>query len=832
MAIFSNDLKDILKRLANKEFSSSEERDDLLNGLAAQPNVKARDVTWMLFRPDRAIRDTGIRLLQKLKDGETVDLFLGECKTKPEAAVRAASGLLFSLGIPGAEARIAQLAGSQNPKEKDLSGVAKKIILEAPVTKSIEPALWQLASSGTGEERAAYLMRLGTIEFDAAAIPKWQKLAQDHDKSIRERALETLAHRAPVQSVDILVAQLPSASYSIQQSLVEALTKAAAGLGPDFAQRILPLMASGDAQTRSAVLKILLGMGHRRELIKRYIIFSKSLAGWARDRALESMKAFESDLLEPTIELLSDPDEEVRASAMHVAASFEDKRIIPATIRLLKDPDWWIRISAVETLGHLGDPSAVDPLIEMLTDADVRWSAVEALGRIGDVRALPHLGKLFGDPSPDIRIEVIQSLVHFKHPQVMKVLEQVAQTDPSRAVRARALDVIDEIAKRDHTTIEGAEQMKQTALAARATQGEPRLHQYLIVTRNQGASDFHLAVSMPPIVRTAGVLTRAQAEPFTAELTEGMLREILTPLQLEKLAREQQLDFCYYIASAGRYRANIFIDQKGWNAVFRVIPEKPPTIAEIGLPPHLAEIADFHQGLVLLCGPSGSGKSTTLAALVNLFNETRHDHVLTLEDPVEFVHPFKNCLVNQREVGTHTTSFARALRAALREDPDVIVIGELRDNETVSLALTAAETGHIVLGTLNSTSAPKAIDRIIGSFPNEEQAQIRTAMSESLKYAIAQRLVPSKEPGKLVAVFEILKGTGSVANLIRDEKTYQIYSAMQIGRAQGMQTLDEALRELLKQNKIAPETAYMIAEKKEDFEPLVSQEFLKGRTMV
>jgi len=465
-------------------------------------------------------------------------------------------------------------------------------------------------------------------------------------------------------------------------------------------------------------------------------------------------------------------------------------------------------------------------------DQDVRWWAVEALGAIGDVCALPHLGKLFGDPSPDIRIEVIQSLVHFKHPQVMKVLEQVAQTDPSRAVRARALDVIDEIAKRDHTTLEGAEQMKQTALAARATQGEPRLHQYLIVTRNQGASDFHLSVSMPPIIRTAGLLTRAQAEPFTAELTEGMLREILTPLQIEKLGREQQLDFCYYIPSAGRYRANVFIDQKGWNAVFRVIPEKPPTIAEIGLPPHLAEIADFHQGLVLLCGPSGSGKSTTLAALVNLFNETRHDHVLTLEDPVEFVHPFKNCLVNQREVGTHTTSFARALRAALREDPDVIVIGELRDNETVSLALTAAETGHIVLGTLNSTSAPKAIDRIIGSFPNEEQAQIRTAMSESLKYAIAQRLVPSKEPGKLVAVFEILKGTGSIANLIRDEKTFQIYSAMQIGRAQGMQTLDEALRELLKHQKIAPETAYMIAEKKEDFEPLVSQEFLKGRSMV
>jgi len=307
-----------------------------------------------------------------------------------------------------------------------------------------------------------------------------------------------------------------------------------------------------------------------------------------------------------------------------------------------------------------------------------------------------------------------------------------------------------------------------------------------------------------------------------------MLKEILTDTQWAVLQKEHQIDFCYFIPQAGRYRANVFFDQRGYNAVFRVIPEKPPTIAEIGLPQHLAEIADYHQGLVIICGPSGSGKSTTLAALVNLFNETRSDHILTMEDPVEFVHPFKQCLINQREVGTHTVSYARALRAALREDPDVIVIGELRDNESISLALTAAETGHIVLGTLNSTSAPKAVDRIISSFPIDEQPQVRASMSESLKYVIAQRLLPSKEPRKLVAAFEILKGTSTVASMIRDEKTFQIYSAMQIGRSQGMQTFDEALRDLIERQKIAPETAYMAAVKKEDFEPLVSPEFLKS----
>jgi twitching motility protein PilT len=294
------------------------------------------------------------------------------------------------------------------------------------------------------------------------------------------------------------------------------------------------------------------------------------------------------------------------------------------------------------------------------------------------------------------------------------------------------------------------------------------------------------------------------------------------------LEQQHQLDFCYYIPQAGRYRGNVFHDHKGYNAVFRVIPEKPPTIQELGLPAHLAEIADYHQGLVLICGPSGSGKSTTMAALVNLFNETRSDHVLMMEDPVEFVHPFKNCLINQREVGSNTRSFARALRAALREDPDVIVIGELRDNESITLALTAAETGHIVLGTLNSTSAPKAIDRILSSFPVGEQPQIRASLSESLKYVIAQRLLPAREGRKQVAAFEVLKGTTNIANMIRDEKTYQIYSAMQIARSQGMQTFDEALKDLVKREQITAETAYMAANKKEEFEPLLSADFLKG----
>jgi twitching motility protein PilT len=828
MAIFQSDARATLKRLADKTYGSSQERDELLTRLGAAEGLGARDVVWMLFRPDRAYRDAAVAILHRLNQVETVDVIVAECKGKPEAAVRSTTSILFSLGIPGAEQRLAELATAGQPEAQE---VARRLLLEAPVLPALEPVLWLMANSGRIEDRLAFLSRLGGAPIDAKSIPRWQRLAHHPEKAIRDRALATLAQHAPDSSIDLFVEQLSLVDYSTQQLLVAALTAASKGQGLAFADRILPLMAAGDAATRSAVLKILLGMPDRRELVKRYIVFSKTLAGWARDRALESMRAFGSDLLEPTIELLSDPDQEVRSAAMSVASSFDDPRIVPATIGLLQDDDWWIRIAAVETLGRLRDRRAVPALTEALNDVEARWSAVEALGRIADPSAVPALAKLLADPAPEVRIEVIQAMRHFDHPQALESVRQAAAQDPARPVRARALEIAQEMAAGRQTHLADEDKLKQAALAVTAGQGEPRLNALLIATRNKGASDFHLAVDQPPLVRLAADLLRAQGAPYAAGQTEAMLREILSEPQWERLGRERQLDFCHFIPNAGRYRANVFIDQRGYNAVFRVIPERPPTIADIGLPPRLADIADFHQGLVIVCGPSGSGKSTTLAALVNLFNETRHDHVITMEDPVEFVHPFKNCLVNQREVGTNTQSFARALRAALREDPDVIVIGEMRDNESVSLALTAAETGHIVLGTLSSTSAPKAIDRIISSFPVDQQGQIRASLSESLKYVIAQRLLPAKAARTQVACFEILKNTLPVANMIRDEKTYQIPSAMQIGRAQGMQTFDDALRALLSAGQITGDTAYRAAVKKEDFESMVSDGMAEGTAL-
>jgi twitching motility protein PilT len=823
MALFQSEVSEVIKKLANKSFATPEERDEMLARVEAAEGLRARDLVWMLFRPDRAIRESGARTLARARDPETVDAFLAETKNKPDQAMRAAAGALLALSIPGIDTRLAQLLSAAS---SPMFEPARRLLLEAPVAGTMEQLLWQQAAAGPADERLPFLNKLATVEIRPASLTRWAQLASDPDRAVRDKALEVLATRAPEASAETLVAELPRAGKATQQAIAEGLRGVAVASGAKFADRVLPLLASGDAGTRKAVLEILMATGDAAGILRRYIEFAKSLAGFVRDRALESLRGFAAQLIEPAIALLQDPDPDTRGGAITVAQVFEDARIVPATIPLLKDSDWWLRIAAADTLGRLRDARAVEPLVAALADPDVKWAAVEALGRIADPRALQALGKMLADPAPDVRIEVMSALRNFKHPQVRQALMQMAQNDPERNVRARAIDMLDEICAGDVGALVQVDAIRQKALAASGSQGEPRLNTLLIATRNQGASDFHLSVGQPPILRMAADLVRAKGEPFTPAQTEAMLKEVLTVQQWETLEGAHQIDFCYTIAQAGRYRANVFYDHRGYNAVFRVIPEKPPTIQDIGLPEHLAEIADYHQGLVLICGPSGSGKSTTLAALVNVFNEARNDHVITMEDPIEFVHPFKSCLINQREVGSHTGSFARALRAALREDPDVIVIGELRDNESITLALTAAETGHIVLGTLNSTNAAKAVDRILSSFPADEQPQIRASLSESLKYIIAQRLLPSKEPRKQVAAFEILKGTTNIANMIRDEKTYQIHSAMQIGRSQGMQLFDEALRDLVKRDAIAAETAYMAAQKKEDFESLVSPEFL------
>ena len=320
---------------------------------------------------------------------------------------------------------------------------------------------------------------------------------------------------------------------------------------------------------------------------------------------------------------------------------------------------------------------------------------------------------------------------------------------------------------------------------------------------DRGSSDLHLSAGEPPALRVHGDLMRLEHPPLDPAAVEALVHSIMNETQRAEFAAEHECDFATQLEGIGRFRVNVFLQSRGPGAVLRQIPTVIPTLEDLGLGATFKELCTREKGLILVTGPTGSGKSTTLAAMVNEINQTWQAHILTVEDPVEFVHPPKRCYVNQREVGIHTHSFANALKSALREDPDVILVGELRDLETISLAITAAETGHLVFGTLHTSSAPKTIDRIIDAFPAAQQGQIRTMLSESLEAVIAQTLLKKKGGGR-VAAHEILIGVPAVRNLIREGKLHQIPSMMQTGQRFGMQTIDMALADLLKRGLIEP----------------------------
>lgn len=330
--------------------------------------------------------------------------------------------------------------------------------------------------------------------------------------------------------------------------------------------------------------------------------------------------------------------------------------------------------------------------------------------------------------------------------------------------------------------------------------------QLLQFAYQQDASDLHISSGEPPMIRVHGDMKKIKVPPLTLEQTQAMIYDIMNDVQRKVFEEFSDIDFSMQLGEIARFRVNVMRQNRGMAAVFRKIPTKILSLEELNMPPILAEISRKEKGLVLVTGPTGSGKSTTLAGMIDLINDELEGHILTIEDPIEFVHRSKKCLVNQREVGPHTQSFSNALRAALREDPDIILVGEMRDLETIQLALTAAETGHLVFGTLHTSSAPKTVDRVIDVFPPNQQAQVRAMFAESIQAIITQTLC-KKVGGGRAAALEILMGTTAVRNLIREGKIHQIPSAMQTSQGVGMQTMEMHLRELVDRNLITRETA-------------------------
>jgi len=343
------------------------------------------------------------------------------------------------------------------------------------------------------------------------------------------------------------------------------------------------------------------------------------------------------------------------------------------------------------------------------------------------------------------------------------------------------------------------------------------IKELLIIAKEKEASDLHLNIGVPPVLRINGKLTKMNLPELTPEITHEMIYSILSEKQKTNFEKKGELDLSYELINVSRFRVNIFRHRRGEAAALRLIPEKIKVLSELNLPPALADFTEKDRGLVLITGPTGSGKSTTLAALIDIINKKRFDNIITIEDPIEFIHYHKNCLISQREIGTHTKSFADALRNALREDPDVILVGEMRDLETISMALTAAETGHLVFSTLHTISAAETIERIIDAFPPHQQNQVRIQLAGSLLGVVAQTLIPDLNEKSRVPALEVMIANPAIKNLIREGKTHQIPSTIQISKKDGMQSLDQSLKDLLMEGTISQEDAIKKAIDKKSF---------------
>ena len=347
-----------------------------------------------------------------------------------------------------------------------------------------------------------------------------------------------------------------------------------------------------------------------------------------------------------------------------------------------------------------------------------------------------------------------------------------------------------------------------------------KIDRFLKLLNDRGASDFHLTVGRPPMLRAAGSMEPIRYRMITENDFVELLRPVTAARIWEEFTRTGDVDFSYEIPELARFRVNLFRQQRGAGAVFRVIPSKIMTIEQLGLPEQIRRVAHMKSGLVLVTGPTGSGKSTTLAAIVDLVNESRSLHIITIEDPIEFVHPNKKCLIHQREIGSHAKSFAEALKAAGREDPDVILVGEMRDLETIQMALSAAERGTLVFGTLHTNNAAKTMDRIISVFPAGEQEGIRNVLGETIRAVVAQQLLPKTSGGR-VAALEILFASPAIGNMVREGKTGQITSAIQTGIREGMIDMDSSIRQLFEAGKISAQAAYDKAIDKEQFKEML-----------
>jgi len=814
----ASELDALLTRLHARRWRNEAERDELLRTLAAAPNVEPEDVAWMAVETDPALRQSGIAFLKRVPYEAASTALFPHLGSRTEAVRRQA---MSALELLAGGAFLEKLQGFLSHQDPAVVHAALDHLRKNP-NERVLPWLAKVFSSS----RTPAVRKKAFSIVEATASARTANLAlqalEDDDEDIRFRAIALLSKFPDESHIGPLLRHCRNDSSRMRDAAIAALGPLLAK-SQTWSDEVLPLLSDTNPKVRQLASKII-ATQEPRSIADAFLRTFRETYGPSKDRAVEALRELGPQFIQAFLDRGQSSDPGEAALSGSIAVTIRSPEVVPHCIRFLSGQDWWLRDRAAMALAEIRDESALPHLLKMLQDPESNLSAAAALGAWGTPQALPALLEAYKQATAltDLRLEILDAFAKIQDPKVGPLLQKIVQVDPSPLVKDKAARLVRQRA--GEADVVGPASARVFAPFDFASSAAPTLADLLRHARAVSASDLHLGTGTIPCLRIYGRLTPLpMPEPSEAQMREWIL-PVLGEERAAELDARRQVDFCHKDAELGRFRTNVFYERKGLNAVLRLVPYEIPNLTDVGLPESIWEITSYSQGLILVTGPAGCGKTTTLAALVDRINETERGHIITVEDPIEYVHANKESLVNQREIPSHSKSFAKALRQSLREDPDVILVGEMRDLETISLAITASETGHLVLATLHTTTSSSTVDRIINAFPPDQQGQIRMMVADSLKAVISQSLLPRRDGLGRVAAFEILRNTPAVGGLIRDAKTFQIPTAIQTGAASGMQLMDGALLHLVQEGVIEPRVGYDRAQRKDAFEPFMAEE--------
>jgi len=658
----------------------------------------------------------------------------------------------------------------------------------------------------------------GTPNFPTPrVVDVLEQKIKEGPNSIRQAVLDAVEAIGDDTILPPLVTALANKHIAIRTRAGDILAELSKSGKLDVATTIVWLLRNPDTNVRRIAAEIISKTKDPTgKLWPKLLRFLRDQDWWVRERVKDALVDMAgTKLARHVVNYFDDPSDVVRRFAVDILHRLKDPETLGLLVRVAsQDKDWWVQEKAVEAIAEIRDDRAAPYIVDIMARFEhLRIACLMTLKEIRATSAAPQVVEMLNSTEPDIRMAALDCLESL---ETTEYAEQVAAmaTDPDPEIQKKVRDVL---------TRWNLKSVGDTL--AKNAETNTFLDQLLVAVARRDGDYLIVAANKHPAIKKQGKLSPLVKQILTPEQVTALLTPQLTSVQIDELRSLRDVDFSYAVKSEGlRFRVNIFNQRGGLGGVFRIIKGDIPTLEDLGLPASLLKFGDIKHGLILLGGPSGSGKSTTLTAIMDYVNRNYKKHIVSLEDPIEVIHPNRKGLINQRELGTHTNSLSAALRSALRQDPDVILVGELRDFPTIQFAVTAAETGHLVFGTVHTVSASSTIDRIINAFPGGMQPQVRTMLSETLKAVICQYLLKRKDAPGMIPALEIMENNDAIGNLIRKGKTFQISQAIMTNREHGMQLMDHDLMRLYKEGKVYAEEVYMKATVKSEFEDIIDPE--------